>query len=437
MHKEPRQLAGFRTYIVVIVAGAIAGLVGAGFRVALTAADSFRVDAVGFLHEWPLIGWIVPVVAAAVAVAIARYLVVLVPEAAGSGVQRIEAQVRQQVDPDRLRVVPAKFVGGVLAIGSGMALGREGPTVQMSSAIGAKLAHESKVSRDDELSVQAALAGAGLAVAFNAPLGGVIFVIEELTKSIRMKVIALTLLATATAVGVMRLLLGSNPDFVVPEVPGSAMLEMPMFIIFGLMIGFLGALYSRTIVFFLDLFEKFTQIPLLVRAGMVGAAVGLLGWFLPNVVGGGDNLTQQTLTGSAPLLVVAGIVLIRWFLGPVSYSVSTPGGLFAPLMLLGAAIGALFGGLAMFLSADLFGHPVTYALVGMAALFGAVVRAPITGIVLVAEMTAVSNQFIPLLLATAASVIAATLVRSEPIYDTLRDRMHLRARPAPEPREAT
>ncbi len=417
-----------KAYGVAVLAGALAGVVGAAFRAVLVAADNFRIDAVGFLHEWPLIGWIVPVVVAGLAVAIARYLVVLVPEAAGSGVQRIEAQVRQQVDADRLRVVPAKFVGGALAIGSGLALGREGPTVQMSAAIGSKLSTLAKVTRDDGLSVQSALAGAGLGVAFNAPLGGVIFVVEELTKSIRMKVIALTMVATAVAVGVMRLLLGSSVDFEVPQLPNSTLVELPLFIIFGLLMGLMGAFYSRTIIFFLDLFEKLAQIPLLVRAAIVGAAVGLLGWFVPNIVGGGDNLTQQTLTGSAPILTIAAIVLIRWFLGPVSYSVSTPGGLFAPLMVLGAGFGGLFGGLVMLVSSDLFGNPVTYALVGMAAFFGAVVRAPITGIVLVVEMTATNNQFAPLMLATAAAVIAATLVKSDPIYDTLRDRMHLRER---------
>lgn len=417
-----------KAYGVAVLAGALAGVVGAAFRAVLVAADNFRIDAVGFLHEWPLIGWIVPVVVAGLAVAIARYLVVLVPEAAGSGVQRIEAQVRQQVDADRLRVVPAKFVGGALAIGSGLALGREGPTVQMSAAIGSKLSTVAKVTRDDGLSVQSALAGAGLGVAFNAPLGGVIFVVEELTKSIRMKVIALTMVATAVAVGVMRLLLGSSVDFEVPQLPNSTLVELPLFIIFGLLMGLMGAFYSRTIIFFLDLFEKLAQIPLLVRAAIVGAAVGLLGWFVPNIVGGGDNLTQQTLTGSAPILTIAAIVLIRWFLGPVSYSVSTPGGLFAPLMVLGAGFGGLFGGLVMLVSSDLFGNPVTYALVGMAAFFGAVVRAPITGIVLVVEMTATNNQFAPLMLATAAAVIAATLVKSDPIYDTLRDRMHLRER---------
>ena len=425
---------GLAVYAVAMIAGALAGLVGGLFRDALVLADEFRISLVTRLHEWPAVGWLVPVVMAAVAVMLARLIVIRVPEAAGSGVQRIEAQVRHQTDSDPLRVVPAKFIGGVLAIGSGLALGREGPTIQMAAAIGGKCSRILKLVRDDQLTIQSALAGAGLGVAFNAPLGGVIFVVEELTKSIRMRVIAATLLATATAVGVMRLMNGGSADFFVANIPELPPMSYVGFVVFGLLVGFGGALYSKTIVLFLDLFAKFDRVPLLVRAGIVGGAIGLLGWFLPAVVGGGDNLTQEMLIGAMPLAVVFGVIVIRWFLGPLSYSIGTPGGLFAPLLVLGAALGTVFAGVLGLISSDLFGDPVAYALVGMAALFAAVVRAPITGIALVVEMTAVNGQFVPILLATGAATITAGLTGSEPIYDTLRHRML--ASPAATPGDA-
>ena len=110
------------------------------------------------------------------------------------------------------------------------------------------------------------------------------------------------------------------------------------------------------------------------RAGIVGGAIGLLGWFLPAVVGGGDNLTQEMLIGAMPLAVVFGVIVIRWFLGPLSYSIGTPGGLFAPLLVLGAALGTVFAGVLGLISSDLFGDPVAYALVALAALSAAVVR---------------------------------------------------------------
>lgn len=415
-------LARPRTYVVVAVAGVLAGLIGTAFRVALVAADNFRISTIDYFHEWPWIGWIVPVSAAALAVVIARYIVVRIPEAAGSGVQRVEASVREQIDPDGIRVIPAKFVGGVLAIGSGMALGREGPTVQMAASIGTASARVAKVDRDDELCVQAALAGAGLGVAFNAPLGGAIFVIEELTKSVRMKVITLTLLATGTAVGVMRLLIGGAPDFTAGHLPQGSLVGFPVYLAFGFIVGIVGAFYSRTIVVFLDLFNRFARVPLLVRAGLVGALVGLVGWFAPSIVGGGDNITQNVLTGSSTVLALVGIIVVRWFLGPLSYSVATPGGLFAPLLVLGACLGALCGLAVNSITPDL-AHPATFALAGMSALFAAVVRAPITGVVLVVEMTAISNQFVPIMIATAAAMVSVTMMKSEPIYDTLRHRL--------------
>ena len=192
----------------------------------------------------------------------------------------------------------------------------------------------------------------------------------------------------------------------------------------------LGSAYSKTTVYFLDLFERAKAVPLLLRAAIVGGAVGLLGWFLPDFVGPGDNLIQELLIGSTPLLLVFAYLVVRWFLGPISYSVGTPGGLFAPLLVVGGAIGAAVGGLLNLISPSTFGNPIIYVLVGMSALFAAVVRAPITGVALVVEMTAITNQFVPLMLATAAAMISATLTGTEPIYDTLRHRLLANHSPA-------
>jgi CIC family chloride channel protein len=428
--KQRESVGGFTLYVVAVIAGVLAGVVGTAFREALVLANQFRLNVVEYFHQWPLIGWVVPVGAAAIAVAIARYIVVRVPESAGSGVQRIEAQVRRQVTSDPLRVVPAKFVGGVLAIGSGLALGREGPTVQMAAAIGGKIARYGKLNHDDQLTIQSALAGAGLGVAFNAPLAGPIFVVEELTKTIQFRVIVCSLLATGAGVGVMRLLIGGAPDFAVIHLDQVSVVGLAVFVLFGLLVGLLGAAYSKTTVYFMDLFARAKAVPLLVRAAIVGGAVGLLGWFLPDFVGPGDNLIQELLIGSTPLMLVFAYLVVRWFLGPISYSVGTPGGLFAPLLVVGGAIGAAVGGLLNLVSPTTFGSPIVYVLVGMSALFAAVVRAPITGIALVVEMTAITNQFVPLMLATAAAMISATMTGTEPIYDTLRHRLLATGSPA-------
>lgn len=408
--------------LVGLVAGVGAGIVGTAFRVSLVYAAQFRMwlDEVTRGYEW--IGWLVPVAAACLAVVIARALVIAVPAAGGSGVQRIEAAVRSQIQPDGLAVIPVKFVGGVLAIGSGLALGREGPTVQMSAILGSRLARALRMDESGVNDAQAALAGAGLGVAFNAPLGGAIFVMEELTKSVRLRLVVVTLMATTSAITVMRFLTGSAVDFTLGHMSEITVGTLVGCAVFGGLIGLLGVWYNKSVLWFADMFAKFDRVPILVRAGAVGALVGLVGWFFPAIVGGGDNLTQQLLSGSTAAGLAVLILVARWILGPLSYSIGAPGGLFAPLLVLGAATGVVFA--AGIGSIPGFTHdPVGYAFVGMAAFFAAVVRAPLTGIVLVVEMTGVTSALIPMMLATGVAVVVTTVMRSEPIYDTLRHRL--------------
>ena len=152
----------------------------------------------------------------------------------------------------------------------------------------------------------------------------------------------------------------------------------------------------------------------------VGAAVGLLAWFGPGLVGGGDPITQRTLAGSDSMMVVAGVFLIRFGLGPVSHAAGTPGGLFTPLLVLGAQSGLVLGTLFCRWFPYLAERPAAFAVVGMAAFFTAVVRAPMTGIILVTEMTGCFTLLLPMLLACFAAMTVPTLLGDPPIYDSLR-----------------
>ncbi len=330
--------------------------------------------------------------------------------------------MRGQVEPESVRILPVKFVGGVLGISAGMVLGREGPLVQMGASIGSKLGRLLGLDRLSSYSLEASLAGAGLAVAFNAPTGGSIFVFEELTKSFRLRLVIPTLVGTATAITVSRAILGDDPSFIVGDLsPGGAGTFLG-FAIFGVIVGFLGALYNRTVVWFLRAFAAIKRVPLLVKAGIVGAFIGAIAWFAPELVGGGDNITQQMISTSPGLWAILGILVIRWVLGPLSYSVGTPGGLFAPLLALGALCGAVFAGTVNAVMPGALSVPA-FAVVGMSVFFAAVVRAPVTGVVIVAEMAATTDLLVPSLLACAFAVLTTTLIKSEPIYDTLRAMM--------------
>lgn len=420
-----QQLPGIgQACLVAVLGGVLIGAVGAAFRAGLSWLGERHLEFVDWAHAWPWIGWIFPMVLGAVGVALARALVRPQPLASGSGVQHVEAIMRGEAEPASIWVVPIKFVGGLLAIGSGLALGREGPTIQMGATIGAELSRRFRCAREVMRDLQAALGGAGLAVAFNAPIGGAMFVFEEVAHAFRLRLTIVTLIAAGTAIAVARMILGGAPDFLVAPLTAGEPWMLAAYLVLGIVLGLLGVVYNRVTIFGLTTFDKFKQVPLEVRAGLVGAVIGLVAWFFPTLVGGGDGTSQEILNGGmafAPLLL---ILLIRWIVGPLSYSAGTPGGLFSPLLLLGACMGALFaGGFNALVPEGYALSSVAFAVVGMTAFFTGVVRAPATGIILIAEMTATNTLMVPMLVAGFGAMIASSLVRGEPIYDTLRKRM--------------
>ena len=411
--------------ITATVAGVVIGFVGGAFRWCLQTADHLRVDLVDWAHGLPGPGWLVPVAAAALGATLAALIVRWEPLAAGSGIQHVEAVFLGEAKPPLIRLVPAKFVGGVLSMGSGLVLGREGPTVHMGAAIGAEAARRARLPDTEVRMMQTALGGAGLAVAFNAPIGGALFTLEEVTKSFRVKTVLATIFSCVAGVACSRLVLGNHADFQVEPMDAPALAWLPLFIAFGLLTGCLGAVYNLLVLWFLDHVGAIRRIPTLAKAATIGAIVGLAMFVYPLSVGGGEDLIQRILGGQNLVLsVVIGILAVRFIAGPLSYSAAVPGGLFAPLLAVGALWGLLFVGCFNAVwPEDVSQLAVPMALVGMAAFFGATVRAPITGMVVVTEMTATTETLVPMMAATAAAVLVAYMVGSPPIYESLRERM--------------
>ncbi|AGB26403.1 chloride channel protein EriC [Mycobacterium sp. JS623] len=408
-----------------IVAGVLIGFVGGAFRWCLQKADDLRIDVVDWAHKLPGPGWLVPMAAAAAGATLAALIVRWEPLAAGSGIQHVEAVFLGEAQPPLIRLLPAKFIGGVLSIGSGLVLGREGPTVHMGAAIGAEAARRARLPDAEVRMMQTALGGAGLAVAFNAPIGGTLFTLEEVTKSFRLKTVLATLFSAASAVACSRLILGNHADFDVEPITDTALAWLPVFVAFGLLTGALGAIYNGLVLWFLDHVGAIRRIPTLAKAAIIGAVIGLAMFAYPFAGGGGENLTQRILGGQhlAASAVIA-ILAVRFVAGPLSYSAAVPGGLFAPLLAVGALWGLLFvGAFNAVWPGDATQLAVPMALVGMAAFFGATVRAPVTGMVVVTEMTATTEVLVPMMAATAAAVFVAYLVGSPPIYESLRERM--------------
>jgi CIC family chloride channel protein len=413
-----------RVSIASLLAGVFIGLVGGAFRYCLIAADSGRDVLIAWAHAWRYVGWLAPVALGLAGAGLARFLVVrFAPTAEGSGVQRVEAVFSGDVKLTPLSIVPVKFLGGLLAIGSGLALGREGPTVQMGASL-SRLVSRLLIKDDHDIRViEAAGAGAGLAVAFNAPIGGSIFVFEELTSSFTPWLLVATLAASSVAVLIMRWMLGNALDFTVQQVSLTQPWNVAPFLVLGALLGAAGALYNAATVGLLGLTDRLSGVSSVNRAAIIGATIGLVAWFAPSLVGGGDTLTQFILADRYAVGALVTVFLARFLIGPWSYAAGAPGGLFAPLLVLGASSGALFAGVLNHSMRQSDLSPVAFAVVGMAALFSASVRAPLTGIVLTVEMTGRADLTLALLGASLVAMVVAMLLKSEPIYETLKRRM--------------
>jgi CIC family chloride channel protein len=229
--------------------------------------------------------------------------------------------------------------------------------------------------------------------------------------------------ASAAAIAVARALLGHAPDFEVKPLGYPGVEDWPLFAALGAVAGLAAALYNSALLGTLAVMDRLSGWPVEFRAGIIGAVVGALAWATPGLVGGGDDITQHTLAGGVTLSMLPLAFLLRFGLGPVSYVTPVPGGLFAPILVLGAQLGLFCGILCRLAFPAMNLDPIAFAVVGMAAFFTGVVQAPVTGIVLVIEMTASFTMFLPMIAACFAAMLVPNLVGSAPIYESLRTRI--------------
>lgn len=406
-----------------LLVGVLSGLVAVAFRAALAGSDALRSRVITWAHTFGPVGILIPILFTTVAAALAFWIVrVWVSEASGSGIPHLEMVLHRYRTLRWERVLPAKFLGGVLGIGSGLALGREGPTIQMGGAVGTGVASYLKVGKREGLTLTAAGAGAGLAAAFNAPLAGLVFVLEELQRDFRPSVFGAAFVAAAGANVVARLFSGQLPVFEVPAYPTPALNLLPAFAVLGLVAGGLGIVFNRTLMRMLNGVARLRTLP---RWGLVlgvGALVGAVAFFVPAWVGAGHGVAEEALSGKTAMALIPLYFLVRFAMTMGSYGTGVPGGVFAPMLALGALLGLEVGNLAALAFPSEGVLPGAFAVVGMAAYFTAIVRAPLTGIVLIAEMTSSYALMLPLLVACLVSYAVAEAMGDLPIYEALTQR---------------
>lgn len=350
------------------------------------------------------------------------------PEASGSGIPLVKAALNYVPISLDMRVALVKMVTTILALGSGMMLGRQGPTVQIGAAIAAQVSRWTATSPAYQRQLVAAGAAAGLAAGFNAPIAGVLFVIEELLHDLSDFTLGTAILASFVGGVVSRLLGGRG---LIPSLTGVdttfELLEIPLLILLGILAGILGGLFSRGVLASLTLNRTlFRSWTLADRMALTGGLTGISLALLPPVLRSLSSAQNYIVLGDATWFLTILAFISQFVLILLAYSSGAPGGLFAPTLVLGAALGSMVGKLAVLLQlwhlipADLVMSSTTvYALAGMGAFFSAVTRGPITAIVIVFEMTADFNLVLPLMIGSViASLVAEKIVRGS-IYQHL------------------
>lgn len=406
--------------LVSIVAGFFVGIIGGAFHYSIEWLYSFLLELLLYLRlqEWLISPLFLVMIISGACLAAARALVRLSPEASGSGIQHVEAVFKGLANPAPLKTLPIKFIGGLLAMAPGTALGREGPTVQMAAIIGTYFGKLAKLNLKDQFTLYSSVAGAGLAVAFNAPLSGIAFVLEEVSKKVTIENTLIVMAAVASSIFSFWYFFGNDLNFKITITKVPDYQSILWLTTLGVLCGSLGAFYNKSILWAIQEFNNYPKVMPEIRAGLVGSIIGIIVWNFPFAAGGGEVYAQNILNEALSPGILILLLFLRWIMGPLSYSAGTPGGLFAPILLLGAVVGSLFAcGLN-----EVFGtqHEIAYfGLVGMSALFAGVVRAPLTGVLLVTEMTNTTLLIVPLLSAAVAAVLTANLMKNEPIYDSL------------------
>lgn len=424
-----------RQFPLACIVGALAGALAVLFRASLELVEHGRLQLNQWLHPYGVFGLLGLSIFSVGGVCLSLLIARRAREVAGSGIPHLKAVVERMRGMLWQRVIPAKFLGGVIGIGAGLALGREGPTVQMGGGIGQLVAELARSHDRERRELIASGAGAGLAAAFNAPLSGMVFVLEELQGNFTPGVFLSTLLAAATADLVMRAFLGQAPTYALVGDAIPPLSAEALFALLGLTAGVVGIVFNRCLLGSLNLFQSRLGAFSLRGGVVVGLMIALASWWQPSTAGGGHLLLQETLAGKLSVSALLMLFLVRFLLTMASYGTGAPGGIFAPLLVLGAIHGVVFADLAHRILPGLDLPLQPFVVVGMAAYFTGIVRAPLTAIVLITEMTLNYNLMLPLMIACTLAYLVGEFAHNAPVYEALMRRELQRARTPGEPHE--
>jgi CIC family chloride channel protein len=417
---ELRQRESQIFMVLALVIGALTGAVVVAF-ILLTERMGMRLYPVGGA-PWRRL--LFPVVGSlGVGYLLSRYF----PNARGSGVPQTKAALFARDGRITFRTVLGKFFCTSATLASGIPLGREGPSVQVGAGIGSVLGRALGLSTEQVKKLIPVGAAAAIAAAFNTPLAAVLFSLEEIMGDLHAPVMGAVVLASATAWMVLRVFLGDHPLFKVPQYQLVHPLEFGVYALLGVAGGGVSALFTKLL---LAMRARFLRLPPKTTwfhpvAG--GLLVGLTGWFVPQVLGVGYGYVGDALNGSMAFKMMLLLVILKLLTVTTSYASGNAGGIFGPALFIGAMVGGSVGTVAHHLWPDYTANPGAYALVGMGALFAGIIRAPMTSVLMIFEMTQDYAVIVPLMIANLVSLFVASRLQEEPIYEALavQDGIHL------------
>lgn len=349
------------------------------------------------------------------------------PDARGSGVPQTKAALYAREGRITLVTVLGKFFCTSATLASGIPLGREGPAVQVGAGLASVLGRWLGLSQEKVKALIPIGASAAIAAAFNTPMAAVLFSLEEVVGDLHAPVLGSVVLASATSWAVLRLLLGNNPLFRVPQYQLLNPWELGIYAMLGVAGGFVSVAFTKLLLWIRAHFLKFPRRTEWFQPAAGGVMVGIMGWFVPQVLGVGYKHVGEALNGGMALKLMALLLVLKLVAVATCYGSGNAGGIFGPSLFLGAMLGGVVGNVANHFFPHTVGTPAAYALVGMGTAFAGIVRAPMTSVLMIFEITRDYAVIVPLMISNLVSFFISSRLQPKPIYDelALQDGIHL------------
>lgn len=406
----------FRLLLLSFLTGASGGLIAILYRLALEFIEHQRMNTISRTQfsnnwTWPALWLVLGIVASHIIAMFVKHE----PLISGSGIPQVKAYLVGQVRQWPLIGLVYKFTGGAMAIFNGLSLGREGPSIQLGSLAGQFLGEQFGKTELERKTLVSAGASVGLAAAFNAPLAGVLFAVEELYKNFSPLIILACTLSSVTGTLLANIIMGFEPVFPISVTTAFPFQNYWHLIVLGALVSVAAHWFNRLLIFFSSVMKKLDFNKVLF-ATLISIVFML---FFPLVNGGGHRIIETLLFDRHTLLFLSVLFICKYLFTFVSYGTQSPGGIFLPLLSLGAILGALYCDITVGVSAYTFDYREAYILFGMVAMFTAVVKAPVTGIVLLVEMSRSVSSMLPLAVVAFSAYLMSEILKTEPVYETL------------------